>query len=75
MKILHVIVDELPKGAFYCELGYKNIFLPTADNVETFCKLRMSSSLQKRIVAQTRLCPDCPLRLEHDNKQIANEVM
>ncbi len=67
MKILRVIVDELPECCLYCDY-----FLQALTNTAGKCIL--SEGYTKNYKAGERL-PNCPLALEHDNKKIANEVM
>lgn len=68
MKIIAVIVDELPENCLNCEV----LLIPSY-------ALRRHNGIcefTREYVCGSAVRPsDCPLRLEHDNKKIANEVM
>ena len=59
MKILRVIVDELPKSCAECD-------------ARTFGRCGYTGTFVYKLEARPT---DCPLVLEWDNKKIASEVM
>lgn len=77
MKILHVIVDELPSGAWACHLnsGWGN----NDDSNSLYCEARDEVVIITREDYLISRCPDCPLALEHDlaceNRKAMLEVM
>lgn len=74
MKIIKVIVDELPVSACRCDLSSVT-WNPIIFREIVNCKIREEYlSMTENEYFSTR-CPNCPLRLEHDNARIANEVM
>ena len=64
MKILRVIVDEMPKSCAECD------WLHSLDYWH--CLILDEGVLPEGVLHRYS---DCPLALEHDNKRIANEVM
>lgn len=73
MKILKVIVDSLPPSACQCKFAdpWWNP-LERYENVR--CKFKISALVMDGKDFVTMRCPDCPLRLEPDEKAV-NEVM
>lgn len=63
MKILKVIVDELPSCCLVCEFSVGSFYC------------RFLTPHEGIPIGYGERCPDCPLALEHDNARIANEVM
>ncbi len=59
MKIIKVIVDELPKSCAECD-------------EQTMNRCRFTGTFVFGLFTRA---DDCPLALERDNKKIANEVM
>ena len=74
MKILRVIVDELPESVDVCRFmqGYSYDFVCKEIRVDCALTSPQLVNPDKWVIEQ---CPDCPLRVEWDNKKIANEVM
>lgn len=62
MKIIKVLVDEVLNSCGDCPLRCQYICMPLKADVG------FDEITGNKLAA-------CPLRLEHDNKQIANEVM
>jgi hypothetical protein len=73
MKILKVIVDYFPSSARWCELNHGWGCGEEADTL--FCEALGKDIHMTRNDYFNSRCPDCPLALEHDNKQIAESVM
>ena len=74
MKILRVIVDELPKSASRCDEHRAN-WNQLYTKLDVGCNILKDYWLMSERDFTTTRCPNCPLALEHDNKKIANEVM
>ena len=67
MKIIKVLVDELPESCYVCERRYPLAYICDITGDET--------PRTTWPVERSHRHDNCPLVLEHDNKKIANEVM
>lgn len=67
MKIIKVLVDELPKSCAECELSREIMHTGGME-----CSADHSICFW---MPHHKRQPWCPLALEHDNAKIANEVM
>lgn len=74
MKIIAVIVDELPVSASRCDANWDR--WNTVDEREHVgCKYQLGWWRMTTQQFVTERCPDCPLRLEWDNARVARGVM
>ena len=71
MKIIAVIVDEMPKGASGCKFAESFYF----ENhiIEITCRLTGESCQLTMRELATQRCPDCPLRPVLEKKEPCNE--
>ena len=65
MKIIRVIVDQLPKSCSECS---RHLNLAYNCSVENYMELYVMFKRAGRL-------PNCPLALEHDDKQVDAEVV
>lgn len=72
MKIIKVLVDELPINLQMCPMRQAVSNSPYF--VEVLCALK-TGAFTVRYDQSINRCPNCPLALEHDNKKIAESVM
>lgn len=66
MKIVKVIVDELPKSASQCEAEKMALVLPGVNShlIRVYCKIDLNGtkhSLMSIAEYNVRRCPNCPL--------------
>lgn len=78
MKILRVIVDEMPMCTSQCDASTVT-WEPAEDLEKVACQFRRDTRLMTIRALTSVRCPDCPLRLEHDlaheNQVAMTEVM